>query len=294
MNDVIDRPSGMFRYLEWMFTPADKRAVTSFYELYGNRPMSENGRYLNLGYWADAKNIDEACQGMARLLGERAELAEGQRVLDVGFGFADQDLYWMETFRPQQIVGVNITPSQVEVARARVAERGLTDRIDLRVGSATDLTMEPASFDRVVALECAFHFNTRETFFHEAYRVLRPGGRIALTDIILGPQPQSPLKQLSHRLTWASSCRGWVIPEKNVYGQKTYAEKLTAAGFRNVRIESLWEKVYPPLHRFMQKPGYLKRFHPLTRIQLYGLSLLDPKIVYSAFDYVIATADKAG
>ena len=79
-----------------------------------------------------------------------------------------------------------------------------------------------------------------------------------------------------------------------VYGQKTYAEKLTAAGFRNVRIESLWEKVYPPLHRFMQKPGYLKRFHPLTRIQLYGLSLLDPKIVYSAFDYVIATADKAG
>src|SRR5262249_28511279 len=119
------------------------------------------------------------------------------------------------------------------------------------------------------------------------------GGRIALTDIILGPEAPNRLKRLSHRLTWSSACRSWVIPEENVYGLEAYAERLEAAGFRNVRVESIWDQVYPPLHRYMQKPGYLDRFHPLTRLQLYGLSLFDPRLVYSAFDYVIATADKS-
>lgn len=138
----------------------------------------------------------------------------------------------------------------------------------------------------MLALECAFHFNTREKFFQEAYRALRPGGRLALTDIILAPLPHDPLGRLTHRLTWSSARRSWVVPEENVYDRLTYAERLAAAGFRNVRVESIWEQVYPPLHRYMKKPGYLERFHPLVRLQFYGLSLLDPRVVYGAFDYV--------
>ena len=82
-------------------------------------------------------------------MADTAALGPHDRLLDVGFGFAEQDLYWMETYRPRRIIGVNLIASQVEVARARVAARGLTDRITLLTGSATAVPLRAASVEKV-------------------------------------------------------------------------------------------------------------------------------------------------
>ena len=58
-------------------------------------------------------------------------------VLDCGFGFADQDLYWLRDYSPTRITGINVTPLQVERAHARVQEAGLASRIRLHFGSGT-------------------------------------------------------------------------------------------------------------------------------------------------------------
>src|SRR5262245_20863139 len=109
-----------------------------------NKPL-----WLNLGYWKDAHKYVDAAANMARLLGDAAQLGPNDRQLDVGFGFAEQDFLWLAEYDVPHITGLNITPMQVERARERAAERGVSDRVELLVGSATEMPFEAESFSKV-------------------------------------------------------------------------------------------------------------------------------------------------
>jgi erythromycin 3''-O-methyltransferase len=255
--------------------------------------FAERTLYRNLGYWADAPpTLDHACQAMAQLLGERAQISAHDRVLDVGFGFADQDLFWVDRFSPQKIVGVDIIPFHVALARSRIDD----ERIQLQAGSATRLPFGAETFDKVVALESAFQFETREEFFREAFRVLRPGGRLAAAE---------PLPMPGHKPDWVSRYiqRSIVaIPGANLYPRDVYAAKLRQAGFRNVQVSSIREHVYAPFMRYLSRriddPEIVGRFNPLVREFWKGwLRDFDRTSGESrdhGQDYIVATADKNG
>jgi ubiquinone/menaquinone biosynthesis C-methylase UbiE len=271
--------------------PARTRA-RAVYDLLGTRnTLSESSLYLNLGYWERAETYEQACDALAHRLAESAGLGPGDEVLDVGFGFAAQDLYWLETFRPARITGVNVTPLQVAVGRRRVAERGLDHRIRLLPGSAVALPFAAACFDRVLALETAFHFDTREAFFREAYRVLRPGGRLALADVL--PRAEAP-----RSAKWAvAEFLGrsfWQIPRANMYPAGGYRARLEAAGFREARVVSIRDQVYGPFARHarsrLANPDVAARLDPLVRV-LWRASVASDR-AWEGLDYVVALAVK--
>ena len=280
-------------YFKWFYTPFSHMTAKDIYELISTNAFSRDGLYLNLGYWKTARNIDEACRDMARLLARTAELGPGDRVVDVGFGFADQDMLWVEELGVAHITGLNITPSQVTLARKRVAERGMSDRIELLEASATKMPMADASCDKVVGLECAFHFDTREDFFREAFRVLRPGGRVALVDVIPNTPAEGRFARRMQESTWKSFVTKYSVPPANADSREQYAAKLARAGFAEARVESIWDDVYPGLHHYLKtEPEMLKRFHPLARFPYYMTRFFEPRTVFSAYDYVVATARK--
>ncbi len=174
----------LLRYLNWLANPVHGLRTDQVYDLLGPATLTASGLYLNLGYWREAEHIDGASAALARLVADTADMTSSDRVLDCGFGFADQDMLWARERSPARIIGLNITASQIARARQRVADAGLDDIVDLRNGSATHTPIEDGSIDLLIALESAFHFDTREQFFAEALRVLRPGGRLVTADIL--------------------------------------------------------------------------------------------------------------
>ena len=119
---------------------------------------------------------------LASTLGLRPE----QRVLDVASGPGTTALLLAEEFGVQ-VDGVDLGETSVARSRAAAAERGVTGSVRFHVGDAEHLPFPDATFD-VVVCECAFcTFPTKSVAAVEFARVLRPGGRIGLSDVTLDP-----------------------------------------------------------------------------------------------------------
>jgi microcystin synthetase protein McyJ len=247
--------SGLLRHLRhqakcgWLMARPDAR---QFYTILADDRIRALARdsttpafplWLNLGYWEQATTLPEACAALAGLMGRLADLHPDHVVLDVGCGYAQPTVHWAETFALRRIVGLNMTPLQIAVARGVVRGRGLQDRVCLSLGSATRLPFADASFDRILALECAFHFDTRDAFFAEAHRVLRPGGRIAVADMLpaAGRAWNAPAKRLRRRVI--------AVPEANMYDRSVYGGRLASRGFADVAVRSIRDQVYLPFAR---------------------------------------------
>ena len=289
------RLSRFVRYGNWIFNPAHGLSTSQVYDLIDRSSPTEKGLYLNLGYWKDAETMDSASDALAMLVAEAGGMSGTDRVLDCGFGFGDQNLLWAERIGPQHIVGLNITQTQVDAARDRVLAAGQSERIDLRHGSATDMPIESGSVDLVISLESAFHYRSRDDFFREAMRVLRPGGRLVTADILPMPPTGDRRNRRNQRIGWWVVASKFLIPEENVYDIVEYRHRLANAGFDVARLESIRDDVYAPLHKHMQKhPERLSVLHPIARLPARLSLKWPPEDVYPGLDYILAVGRKPG
>ena len=152
-------------------------------------------RNLHWGYWADPANADVSVAGYARAMDEltrrhfgEAGVASGQRIADVGCGLGGALALLNESFERLDLVGLNIDARQLERARKNVTPRlGSGNRVEFVLGDACALPFPDASIDVVLSVECVFHFASKQRYLAEVKRVLKPGGRLVVSDFVARP-----------------------------------------------------------------------------------------------------------
>jgi len=163
-----------------------------------------------------------------------ADLREGETVLDLGSGGGLDAFLAARKVGPRgRVVGVDMTPEMVEKATAN-GRKGRFANVEFRVGEIERLPVEDATVDVVISNCVMNHCRDKVAAFAEALRVLRPGGRLHVADLVLGGVLSEALRRSLGDL-WA----GWLAAASQ---KQDYLNAIGAAGFRNVQIVS--QQVY--------------------------------------------------
>lgn len=128
-----------------------------------------------------------------------------------------------------RVVGVDFAPQMIERARENVAKAGVPeDTVELRVADLADTALLDAGAD-VVMSNCVINLSPdKDAVYREAFRILRPGGRLAISDVVLR-EPIDSERQARFESDWVG-CLGGAVPEDD------YLETVRRAGFTDVEV----------------------------------------------------------
>ncbi len=160
-----------------------------------------------------------------------ASLQAGQTVLDLGSGAGlDCLLASQKVGAEGHVIGVDMTPEMIERARAN-AKRVNATNVEFRQGYLEDLPVEPNSVDVVIS-NCVINLSPdKAKVFAEIFRVLKPGGRLAVSDIVTdGELPEKVRTSLS---AWAGCVAGAVQANE-------YVAMMEAVGFTDISIQPVY------------------------------------------------------
>lgn len=156
-----------------------------------------------------------------------ARLRPGEIVLDLGAGAGFDALLAARAVGPTgRVIGVDMTPEMLEKARGNAARLGIADRVEFREGVIEALPVATESVDAVIS-NCVINLSSdKGQVFREAFRVLKPGGRMSVSDIVL-TEPLPP--------AIASQAAAWVGCIAGAMLEEDYLAAIAAAGFVDVK-----------------------------------------------------------
>lgn len=157
-----------------------------------------------------------------------AKLRSGESVLDLGSGAGfDCFLAAKQVGESGHVVGVDMTPGMVKKARKNASQAGYTN-VEFQLGEIENLPIADASFDVIIS-NCVINLSPdKPKVFQEAFRVLKPGGRLAISDLLAStPIPQD----IRENLALYCGCLAGAASLKEI------GQMLETAGFQDINIQ---------------------------------------------------------
>jgi ubiquinone/menaquinone biosynthesis C-methylase UbiE len=161
-------------------------------------------------------------------LAELARMKAGVKVADFCAGLGGPARYWAHRY-DVEVTGIELNPSRIQGAEELTRRVGLEDRVQVISGNVLDVPLADGSVDAVVSQEALLHVPDKLKALEEAFRILKPGGRLAFTDWVM----HRPLSAEEAEDMW----RG--IAAQTLQSIDGYKASLVKAGFQVVSIEDL-------------------------------------------------------
>jgi len=215
--------------------------ISEFYKhirgYWGHLSAPQHGQdsgMLNFGYWKDGcPDLYLAQQhlldNVRTTLDHRDSLAEG---LEIGCGIGGISIGLLGAMPALRMTAIDISSDQLEFARQNAERAGVLSRLEFRESDAMALSFGADRFDFSVCIESSFHYDDKETFFAENFRVLKPNGQAVLADITCEDVERIAFRRGNHFESW-----------------RRYVALAEKAGFVVESVEDIGPLVYKPLYR---------------------------------------------
>lgn len=213
---------------------------------------------LHYGYWDSDLPYDQhqALLNKNQVLYDKAGITPGDKVLDAGCGIGGSSI-WMAREQGNAVTGITISDQQAAYAREHARRHGVADKVTFEVADFCATPFADASFDVVWALESSCHALNKGDFLREAWRVLKPGGRIVVCDGFL-------LQREFDERQWQAvvTClNGWAVP--NLCARDEFSRLLSDQGFEAVLCHDITSQTLASAD-YMLKVA--KRLQPVQKI----------------------------
>ncbi|WP_406420223.1 cyclopropane-fatty-acyl-phospholipid synthase family protein [Streptomyces sp. NBC_00873] len=214
----------------------DKEAISHHYDV-GNdfyELVLGPSMVYSCAYWEDDGSLEDAQRDKLDLVCRKLALKEGDRLLDVGCGWGSMAIHAARQYGAQ-VTGVTLSVEQAAYARKRIAEEGLTDRIEIRVQDYRDVRDGP--YDAVSSIGMAEHVGSvryRE-YADDIYALLKPGGRLLNHQIARRPERDESAYHVDEFID------AYVFPDGELAPLGRTVATLEEAGFEARDVESIRE-----------------------------------------------------
>jgi len=230
----------------------EKRQISDFYDFIrdywaqlGQYKASDRSFMLNFGYWPPGvNNLGDAQRCFVDQVLENLRLPEGVAAngLEIGCGVGGVSIHMLRQMPTLHMTGLDIAVEQIERARENAQTMGVGDRFSALHGSSMAIPVADGAYDLTACIESSFHYEEKEAFFAENFRVLKPGGRSIVADITCANH---------HGLLF----------KKDHYFESVdkYMSIAHAVGFSVERVQDIGARVYAPLY------DHIVEFNKLNR-----------------------------
>ena len=221
--------------------------------------FGKKNRSVHFGYYDhEIKSHGEALLNLNKVLAQKSGVKDGDIILDAGCGHGGSSVWLAENYNVQ-VTGITLVPHQVIKARNAARKRALDHRISFSEQDYSNTNFKDESFTLIWACESMCHAKDKLDFYREAYRLLKPGGRLICADYF---RTQRPLNKEGEKLLhdWLD---GWSIKDIDAFSEhKTNAEQ---CGFVEFNLENITEYTRPSLRHLHSMASKLWRFGQLLK-----------------------------
>lgn len=226
--------------------------------------MNRKNRAVHFGYFnEDVKDHNNSLENLNQVMANKISLYAGDLVLDAGCGQGGSS-FWIAEKIGAKVKGITLVPHQVEIANKDSFERNLTDKVSFSIQDYCNTSFADETFSVIWACESLCHTVEKANFYKEAYRLLKPGGRLIVAEYI---RKDRPLSAAYERLLkeWLS---GWSIPDIDTWDE--HCMNMGMAGFTDIDMQDVTANILPSLrrlYRLSQKLLPLGEFLHLLKVR---------------------------